>query len=203
MRLVASGECAVRRHGEYTRSGEGNRPTGSIGTSSLHVVFKIRFESSEYSRHTPSSGLQGEFKPVGVVRSVCLMLRCALHPDNEALQECPRNVQDIHGIQNYPDNVAPVDTCDVPLSSLLNKAYPDQLARIYEAGHLQAFSRSRRIQTVWRASTELRANEHFVNAHTIYMCWRQSVARVALIMLLAARGIQTFWRCHSFRKPYH
>jgi hypothetical protein len=54
------------------------------------------------------------------------------------LQECARNVQDIHYIQNYPDNVELSTPATCLCLFCCNKAYPDQLARIYEAGPVQA-----------------------------------------------------------------
>jgi hypothetical protein len=115
-----------------------NRLACKIGTSSLHAVFKLRFKSSEYTRHTPSSGRRGEFKPVGVKRTpgwICLIHRCAPHPNNLALQECPWNVQDI---QNYPENAALSTPATCLCLLCCNKAFPDELARIFEAGSVQA-----------------------------------------------------------------
>jgi hypothetical protein len=142
MRLVASGVCAVRVGTENTNDLE--RLTCSIGTSSLHAVLKLRLESSKYSRHTPSFGRQGEFKPVGVARTLWLRLshtslRAASRQRGVARMPTERTRHTWH--PELSIQCGAVDTCDVPLYSLLQKPYPDQLARIYEAGPVQALCR--------------------------------------------------------------
>jgi hypothetical protein len=134
---------------------------------------------------------------------VCLIHRCAPHPDNEALQECPRNLQGIHYIQNYTGHCGTVDTCDVPLSSLLQQGVSRPICEDMRSRSRTSVMSLRDEFKPFGGPRRSRVYQHFVNARTIQMCWRQSVARVALIKILAARGIQTFWRCHSFRKPYH
>jgi hypothetical protein len=192
--------CGSCRHGGYKRTGEGNRLTGSIETSSLHAAFNLRFESSDYTSHTPSSGRQGEFKAVSVARTLRLRL---FHTSLRRIQTTRRSRMPTERTRHtlHPDlsrQCGAVDSCDVPLSYVLQQGVSRPIGFV-----LQVYVAARRIQTVWRASMARRAYQHFVNARTIQMCWRQSVARVALIKILAARGIQAFGRCHLFRKPYH
>jgi hypothetical protein len=91
------------------------------------------FESSEYSRHTPSSGRQGEFKPVGVARTPGLRLshtslRAASKQRGVTGMPTERTIHTLH--PELSRQWCVVDTCDV------------------------FFAATRRIQTNWRGYTK-------------------------------------------------
>jgi hypothetical protein len=142
MRLVASGVCAVRVGTENSNDLE--REIGSQAVSKLHRCtpysnFGSKVPSTQGIHPVPGNKANSNLLALHVQPGcVCLIHRCSPHPDNEALHEYPRNVQDIHCIQNYPDNVV----LPTPATLLCcNMAYPDQLARMYEAGPVQALCR--------------------------------------------------------------